>query len=73
MLSVGIETRDWFLPLHRQPFMYPWCKGVCLPVSEQQGLCSFYLPTHDHLTDADMELIAQTLRDAMVKVVAEVK
>jgi perosamine synthetase len=68
----GIETRDWFLPLHRQPFMYSWCKGMCLPVSEQQGLCSFYLPTHDHLEDSDMEFIASALRAAMEKVVKEI-
>lgn len=65
----GIETRDFFLPMNRQPSMYTHGgKGSCLPECERQGLCGFYLPTHSHLTE---ELVAE-IAAAVVAAVGEV-
>ena len=73
MAKAGIETRDFFLPLHLQPAVH---SGVYaseetvkdpprLPNSEHLGDVGFYLPTHYYLEQSDVLFISNTLRAAV--------
>jgi perosamine synthetase len=59
----GIETRDFFFPLHLQPFLHEWNNS--LPNSEHFGTCGFYLPTHSQLQGRDISFISKALRQAL--------
>jgi dTDP-4-amino-4,6-dideoxygalactose transaminase len=69
----GIETRDFFFPLHWQPFA---CRNqdvvavnslpnLSLPEAEKLGVCGFYLPTHAMLCDRDIDFIGAAIRDIL--------
>ena len=61
----GFETRDYFLPLHLQPF-YRVRGGqtLSLPNSEDLGKRGFYLPTFYGMTNELIEDICKCLRNA---------
>ncbi len=66
LLDEGIETRPFFVPMHRQPvFRSMGLGGVRLPVSEWLGERGFYLPSSVTLTERDIDLVAQRLRAAI--------
>ena len=69
LASKGIETRDFFFPLHlqpmtiaRQPKTYP----ETLPNAEYLGSCGFYLPTFYGMKDEDIDFVSSCLREAMI-------
>lgn len=73
MAKAGIETRDFFLPLHLQPVFHSSVYSLeetvldppSLPNSERLGNVGFYLPTHYHLEQTDVLFICNTLRAAV--------
>jgi len=65
----GIETRSFFIPMHKQPAYYkktvdnaPDCSGS-FPVSDFIGERGFYLPSSSNLTDKEMGFVSDTLKD----------
>lgn len=60
----GIDTRAFFQPLHRQPGLEK--AGLAqrgdFPVSEYLARRGFYLPSSGHLTPAQIDRVAGTLR-----------
>jgi perosamine synthetase len=62
----GIETRSFFIPMHRQPVFqdghrrWPDLRGH-YPVSDMLGECGFYLPSGLDLTYDDQQWIAEQL------------
>eukprot|EP00118_Oscarella_pearsei_P025567 m.308394 g.308394 ORF g.308394 m.308394 type:complete len:403 (+) comp43918_c0_seq1:144-1352(+) len=62
----GIETRDYFLPLHLQPPMQsPGLEPLSLPNAEKLGQVGFYLPTYHSLEKSDVQFICESLRGAV--------
>ncbi len=60
----GIETRPFFVPLHRlPPYREPSRRrGDYLPVSERLGRTGLSLPVHAGLSEAELEHIAGLIR-----------
>ena len=67
MAEEGIETRDYFFPLHLQPMMLDPDDSTCLslPHSESLGLRGFYLPTYYGLSDGDIVSVCNKLKMAL--------
>ncbi|CAD7946618.1 unnamed protein product [Amoebophrya sp. A25] len=67
LAECGVETRNYFFPLHVQPVMYyEYAQGVAgsyasweseLPNSLRFATCGLYLPTHSYLKLTDVEFI----------------
>jgi len=49
LLSLGIETRPFFHPLHLQPYLKSKYSNTRLPISEDLGENGLYLPTGDQI------------------------
>lgn len=66
MLSNGIETRPFFVPLHTLPvYSTGNPSNVSLPIAEsiaRRGIC---LPTHTQLTDQDIDYVCESLQEAI--------
>lgn len=60
--ALGIGTRPFFYPLHRQPFFEGRFADLSLPVSERLGERGLYLPSGLALTDAQLDRSAAALR-----------
>lgn len=65
----GIETRDFFFPLHLQPMMLDLFGSFVeeYPHAEQLGMTGFYLPTFYGMKDTDVEQVARCLKKAIQK------
>ncbi len=55
----GIETRTFFLPMHRQP-VYKTAEQF--PVADDLGRRGLYLPSSSHLTDGEKETVVRFVR-----------
>ncbi|XP_065837508.1 GDP-perosamine synthase-like [Oscarella lobularis] len=71
----GIETRDYFLPLHLQPPLLLHQRQrdshyelPDLPNAERLGRVGFYLPTHHYLQKSDVEFICNVIRRDRLKI-----
>lgn len=66
----GIETRDFFFPLHLQPMILDHRVNghptLVLPNAEVIGLTGFYLPTYYSLAEEDIESISTSLKSALL-------
>lgn len=58
----GIETRPFFVPVHRQPF---FAGGGDFPVADLLGKQGLLLPSGSNLTDADIERVCVQVREAV--------
>lgn len=70
LASDGIETRDYFFPLHLQPMMLKLFNEYAssiedLPNAEQLGATGFYLPTFYNIQQESIRYIAQCLKKAL--------
>jgi perosamine synthetase len=63
----GIETRDFFFPLHLQPLLHRPSNGKTpsLPVAEELAMTGFYLPTWYNMAEENIEEISQCLKNAI--------
>lgn len=59
----GIESRDFFFPLHLQPALNQSDDIPRLPLAETLGSTGFYLPTHYHLNQTDIDYITNVIRE----------
>lgn len=57
----GIETRNFFVPMHLQPVHYERFKGQRFPVSEDLMQRGFYLPSATELTHDEVDYICTVL------------
>jgi perosamine synthetase len=57
--AAGVETRYFFTPIHRQPFLagHGRIEGT-FPVSDRLGRRGLYLPSGTALTDAEIDTVA---------------
>jgi perosamine synthetase len=62
----GIETRDFFFPLHLQPMVIEILGvGEEYPHAEKLGTTGFYLPTFYGMKNTDIERVTQCLKAAL--------
>jgi len=59
----GIETRNFFIPLHLQPIYYSKFKKQRYPVSESLMERGFYLPSASDLTLKEIDYVCENLID----------
>lgn len=62
--EMGIETRPVFYPMHVLP---PYKEEVSYPVGDLWAQRGINLPTHQDLTQADIERIADSLRNVLAQ------
>ncbi len=63
----GIETRPFFMPMHRQPALKKYgadCSGL-FPVADHLSQNGFYLPSSTHLTPETIALICRSLKNSL--------
>jgi perosamine synthetase len=62
----GIETRPFFVPLHRLPPFQEESRrrGEALPLTDRLGATGMNLPTFSQLKDAEIETVAAAIRKA---------
>lgn len=62
-----IGTRPFFWPMHEQPVFKKMglFEGVVCPIAEKIARRGFYIPSGMALTDAQMEQVADTVREVM--------
>ena len=58
----GIETRNFFIPMHLQPVYAKKCKGR-FPISEELCRKGLYLPSGFNLKEKDIRFIAQSIKE----------
>ena len=61
----GIETRPFFVPMHRMPPYQktPAARDGSYPIAEQLSESGMNLPTHSGLAESDIERIAAKIRE----------
>ena len=64
----GIDTRSFFIPMHKQPAYYnktvensPDCNGK-FPVADKIGERGFYLPSSSDITDEEIDEVCRILK-----------
>lgn len=58
----GIETRSYFVPMHRQDHLRPYVSNVAaFPIADQLADCGFYLPLYPDLKNADIDFICKVI------------
>jgi perosamine synthetase len=69
--EMGVDTRSFFIPMHRQPAYFnktvpntPDCSGD-FPVADRISKRGFYLPSSSNLSDDEMEIICNALKDIL--------
>lgn len=67
LAEMGIQTRPFFYPLHRQTAFekFNWYKKETLPVSENLYKFGLYLPTGLTLNQEDIERVANSLQEVL--------
>jgi len=60
----GIDTRDYFIPLHRQPVFTKLglFKNISCPVSDDLSKRGFYLPSGLAITDKQIRTVTSTIK-----------
>lgn len=64
----GVETRSFFIPMHKQPMYREMCKGQVFPVADYISERGLYLPSGTGLKDEEIEYVCQSLRDVLEEV-----
>jgi perosamine synthetase len=60
---LGVQTRPFFYPLHKQPAFekFAWYRKETLPISEEIYKYGFYLPSGLALNQEDIENVAKAV------------
>jgi len=68
----GIPSRPYFTPIHLQPFYRErfGYRGGEFPVTEHLGAVSLALPFSGVMTEAQVDEVCETLRDAVERSIA---
>ena len=61
LAAAGVETRPFFVPVHRQPFYR--CDGE-FPVADRLGEQGILLPSGSNLVDEDIDLVSNLINEA---------
>ncbi len=63
MKERGVDTRDFFYPLHQMPLAAPFVnKGEQFPVTDSVALRGCYLPSGLAITDAQIDTVIDAVR-----------
>jgi perosamine synthetase len=68
LLSLGVQTRPFFLGLHEQPVFLErgWFEDERYPVTERIARQGLYLPSGLALTESQLEQVCEALRKVLV-------
>lgn len=61
----GVETRNFFIPMHTQPIYWKQYYGERYPVAEDLCKRGFYLPSASSLTLEEIEYVTDVIRSAV--------
>jgi len=69
LMDEGVETRNFFWPLHQQPILKKmgFFKKIKLPVAEYLGRNGLYLPTGLSLTTSQQKFVINKIKKIMLK------
>jgi len=69
LMNEGVETRNFFWPLHQQPILKKmgFFKKIKLPVAEYLGRNGLYLPTGLSLTTSQQKFVINKVKKIMLK------
>lgn len=73
LAEAGVETRNFFVPMHLQPVHYNMFEGQRFPMAESFMERGFYLPSAVNLTDDDVDYISDAIHYAVVRAKMELK
>lgn len=69
LLKEGIDTRTFFIPIHRQPsYLGDFDKNYNYPVAEYLSKCGLYLPSSTLLTREDIKVICKVFKEGIANV-----
>ena len=63
----GIDTRNLFYPLHKQPFLTNKLSNESFPISEDLYNRGMYVPSGSNLNKEDILYICKTIEKTFVK------
>ncbi len=67
---LGIQASNYFPPVHLQPFLmeqYGYTPGD-FPITESVSQRTIALPFHNHLTEAEVDIVCNTLQKALSRI-----
>src|SRR5690606_4616949 len=67
LTSHGIETRSFFTPAHKQPFLKEFGIKGDFPKSTFIHRNGFYLPSYAELSDSEIEDICRIIRNVQIE------
>lgn len=61
----GVDTRTFFIPMHRQPALEEWIVGADgkFPIAENLGASGLYLPSGLAITDQQIDSVCEVVRE----------
>ena len=62
----GIDTRNLFYPLHKQPFITDKPNSESFPVSEDLYNYGMYVPSGSNLDEEDILYICKTIKETFL-------
>ena len=69
LLKNGIQTRDFFHPMHKQKIFLKkkiFSKKISLPVSEYLSKNGFYLPSGLGITNKEIDLVSKKVNEIII-------
>lgn len=72
LAQAGVETRSFFVPIHLQPIYRARYRNQRYPVAEELGRTGLYIPSGAGLHASDIDYVAETIRDALLRTPAVV-
>ena len=61
----GIDTRSFFVPLHKQPYLQKMLGSESYPVAEWLGERGLYLPSSSSLTEEDVKQVCEAVKEVL--------
>jgi perosamine synthetase len=62
LLQAGVETRSFFIPMHKQPAFMEWVDDDRFPVAEDGASRGLYLPSSSDLTLEEIEYVCDSIK-----------
>jgi perosamine synthetase len=66
-MDQGVETRPFFLGIHKQPVFQKmgFFKDLSLPITEKLSKQGLYLPSGQAITDEQIEVVIEAVKNTL--------